>query len=255
VRRGLERVAASGSRSALTRGHTYRCYAGPLLAQLGRGGEGEQHLDEFRTDLEAVRPGHCPDRWRWGQYLGHRALCLFFQGKLGAEFERVLAAHRTLDIKPNVLPLQLKHFYVAQAYGRLRQLEAVDAADAAARRRALASCRSALGELRRAGAHPTLRAHRLLAEALYWYARGRRRRADTRLAQAEGLAEHIDAPWVCFEVLRQRARVELAEGAQDAARRYAEQCHRLALAHGWVPLVAQAEAEFPPAQHREATCA
>jgi len=116
------------------------------------------HLEALRQ-LIVKTPG---DKWRWGQYLAHSALALVLQGETGDALERVIASHRLLKLPPGRVPLQLRQFYVAQAFARLWQYRRANGSQAAICRKRL---HHALKQLRKTGYHTTLHAHRLCIEA------------------------------------------------------------------------------------------
>src|SRR5262249_50671043 len=111
IQRGLERTAIDGSESRLAQGHTYRCYAGPLLARLGRTDEGRRHLEEFRALLDE----YPNDRWRRGQWLAHWSLYHAVAGSARHRevLEEAFAAFHAIGFSPQRVPLQLRQFYVA----------------------------------------------------------------------------------------------------------------------------------------------
>ncbi len=238
IERALQRAALAVVATAMTQGHTYRCYAGPLLGMLGQPAEGRQHLDQFRAMLATSGSG---DRWRWGQLYAHLALLLVEQGDVGPDFDEAIASFQALGVPPARVPLQLRQFFVAQAYGRLAQLERAAADHKPAARRRV---KKAIAELRKLRRHPTTRAHQLVIEAALAQHDGRTRGAEALSAQAEELARLSDNPWVLFEVSRLRARRLARSGLAAAAQREAHLALRLARAHGWIVRARQLQAEF-----------
>lgn len=234
IGRGLERAALAGPDNPLAQGHTYRCYAGPALAMLGRGEEGQRHLDAFKAFIRQVG---ATDPWRRAQHLSHQALCLVLAGELDdtrlEQLEQVVAEHRTLGLRPGRTPLQLTQFYVALGYARLTELQQISPTEARRHKRARSAARAALRRLAHAREHPTLSAHLRVLEA--WYARqlGRRERARLLLERARRAEPRIDAPWIRYEIHRQAAHLELAGGDLPAARAHARAALALARDHGW----------------------
>jgi len=232
--RGAERVALSGETSALARGHTYRFYRASLLALLGRVAAGRKVLDEHGADLGTL------DRepWRRGQWLAQKALFFAEVGGSASEFESVVTELRTLRASPRALPLQMRHFFVAQAMVRLAQLD-----DTAASRRRWTKARA---ELDAAATHPTHRAHLHALDAAHHAWCGRSAAAEQSLAAAEALALEHDIPLVCWDVARQRAIACEVAGDGAGARVHVAEAEALADQHGWV---------LRAARHREAVAA
>lgn len=237
IQKGIERSDRAGEAHPLTFGHTYRCYAGPALAMIGRPAEGVAHLNTFE---KRINPS-AQDRWRRGQLLSHRLLFFLEQNELGAEFERTWSSFRALNLNPRRTPLQLKQCYVALAYARARQRERAPESDRQAARDAL---RMTLAELKRAGAHPTLRAHRWVIEAKARRMDGRPGAAHRALDRARALALATDNPWVHFEILGETARALARRGQQEAAQREALAGHKYAQDHGWIRRARALAGEF-----------
>ena len=227
VERGLQRAALGGADGRATVGHTYRCYAGPLLTMLGRHREGTAHLDSFH---EVIRDTP-QDRWRWGQYLAHRALALVLQHDFGEPLEHAFAQHQQLALSPKKVPHQLKQFYVAKAYARLHDFAEGDARPEKAKNELLA----ALGDLDKISQHPTLRGHWLCVAAGLKRVEGAKRDAARLLHQASQIAHQTDNPWVSAEVACQRAHLSRAQGSPVRARHYAQDAYRFAAGLGWLP--------------------
>jgi hypothetical protein len=198
IQAGLERAAVDGVQSRFARGHTYRCYAGPLLAQLGRSAEGRQHLDAYREILRGVSD----DRWRHGQWLAHRSLFLVVSGAFGDELEEAFAAFGALRLSPRTLPLQLRHFYVAQAMARAHQLKAAGVNPPRSVQRCWSEAREALAQ---AASHATLRGHLRALEAGVALHQSSHRRASRLLAEAERLARETENAWILSETSSLRA--------------------------------------------------
>lgn len=234
---GLQRVEAATIKSNLTQGHSFRCYAGPLLALLGRPGEGIEHLREIH-DLMAPQP---KDRWRWAQYIAHSALYFTLIDDLGPELDELFAMHDKLGLSPKRTPLHLRQFYIAKAYAFLRRYEQ---ATPAARRTARRHYHRALAQLKKTTAHPTVKCHRLVIEARGSSLEGDQQKSQKLLVKAEELAKTTDNVWVIFEIACQRGRNFLSQGNTAAARREFRDAHRLALEHGWVLRARLLHSEF-----------
>jgi hypothetical protein len=209
VQKGLQRAALCGESNVLIQGHTYRCYAAPLLAMQNRFELGMTHLDGFR---ETLRDEQTEDPWRWCQYLGHHALALVIDQRCDGSLDEVLARYNTLRVSPSRAPLQLSHIYVSRAYARLGQLKA---ATQEQRPKRVAQLKRALRALRKTMRHETLLAHRAVIEAEWLRYRGKLAPCKRRLQQAWQLAEQTDNRWVAAECSVIEAR--LAANANDKA--------------------------------------
>lgn len=221
---GVTRANIEGDGNLLAHGHTYRCYAGPLLALLGRDAEARGVIDDFGETLRDI----VEDPWRRGQWLAHRAL-LFAElgGDLG-DFESVVRELHSLGLSPRAVPLQLRHFYIAQAMVRLAEHDG----SAAGERR----WRAARVELARAaGKHPTHHAHLRALEAAYHAWKGDSRAAAAALADAARLAQAHDNLLVQWDVARQRALACTREGDALGARHANEMADAIATGGGWAP--------------------
>jgi serine/threonine protein kinase/tetratricopeptide (TPR) repeat protein len=206
IQAGLERAAVDGIKSRAAEGHTYRCYAGPLLAMLGRATEGARHLDVY-DDFLKERGEH---RWRRGQWLAHRVFFLVLRGEPSDELEERVEAFRALRFSPRRLPLQIRHFYVAQAMLRVRQLiDATPDTRVAAQRR----WHEAERDLARAADHPTLRAHLCAAQAKVAVHESAFVDATKRLDEAAQIADETSNAWIASEVRDLRVEVERRRGA------------------------------------------
>lgn len=237
IQKGIERSDRAGEGNPLTFGHTYRCYAGPALAMIGRPAEGAAHLNTFEKRINPT----AQDRWRRGQLLSHRLLFFLEQNELGAEFERTWSSFLALNLNPRRTPLQLKQCYIALAHARARQRERAPASDRPAARRAL---RTALAQLKRAGPHPTLQAHRWVIEAKARRMDGRLVAAHRALDRARALALATDNPWVHFEIMGETARGLALRGHPEAAQREALAAHKYAQDHGWIRRARSLAGEF-----------
>jgi serine/threonine protein kinase len=226
IARGLSRAALTTEDSRAAQGHTYRCYAGPTLAMIGRAEEGGDHLRRY----EALMDESPDDKWRSSQYLAHRMLFLVESGEIGAPFEETFAAWSKLRASPKRLPQVMKHAFVACADARMRQLERAGPGSRAA---AAERAELALRDLSRAASHPTLVAHHLALTGWLERWHGRLDRAQSALDRAEALARRHDGPWVLYRIARERARLALARGDLERARAQHHAARALAEQHGW----------------------
>ncbi len=222
IERALARTAVSQGRAA--EGHTYRCYAGPALAMIGRGEDGAEHLRRFRELVDSTPF----DRWRTSQLLAHSILYESEVSPTGPVIEELLCEYHALDNPIKRLPQQMKQVFVAQARARLRQLEERPGdADA------LASCKSALDQLKKAVSHPTLAAHHLVLRAAWHRLRSEPVKAEAALEAAEEMAERTDNPWVLYDVAIERAAAARDEGDDVACASHHDVAMSLAAQHGW----------------------
>jgi hypothetical protein len=155
-------------------------------------------------------------------------LFLVEASRYGPELENAIEAHRSTQLNPSTLPLQLKHVYVAIAAARLKAYEGASSEDRNARLRAF---RNARKDLERAAGHPTLRCHAHILDARFARLRGKEVKAVESLAAAEELATATDNPWVLFEALRERALLPSTEATE--VRQALEKARALAAQHGW----------------------
>ena len=219
---GVARATIDGESNRLAWGHSYRCHEGPLLALLGRATEARRAIDEVGATL-----GHCTDdRWRRGQWLAHQAMLFAELGGDLAAFEQTVRDFHALGLSPGVMPLQLRHFYVAQAMVRLAALDGTRG-----RERLWQSSRAELA--RAAATHPTHRAHLRALEAAYLAWRGEDDAAREALEEAAELARAHDNVLVLWDVCRQRALQCARDGDALGARRENETADAIAVAQGW----------------------
>jgi hypothetical protein len=205
VLRGIERTAIDGAESRLTKGHTYLCYAGPLLARLGRPDEGRRRLLEFRALLGDGRWDSDESRrepWRRGQWLAHWTLFHAIIGDVGEEFEWAVQAFHAFRFPPRTLTIVLRQFYVGYAWGRLLQLDRAKSAD---RERANTRWLEARTALESTASHPTLRAHLAVLDAKYEVLQGAPQRALQHILEAERLGHADDNVWVLDETEKLRS--------------------------------------------------
>lgn len=201
-------------------------YRAGALAALGRLADAREELARARQ-VAAETP---EERWRLADTLAWSALVSLETGELGTAYDELASAHAALGLSPATCSFHARHFYVFDAHVRLARAGLASQAECAAR---LEEARTALTRLRAAGRHPTIRCHALVVEAGLARLTGRLAGAQRLLARAEQLAETIDAPWLLFEIERQRA--HLARVAEDgpAALRHARAAVGLARDHGW----------------------
>ncbi len=216
VEQGLARAALDDS--LLTEGHTYRCYAGPSMAMLGRDEEGGRHLSEFRAHMDATPP----DRWRTAQWAAHYLLFSAEIGERAPEVEEAVTRFDALGLHAKRVPLVIRHYYVALARWAL-----TDIADGVPD--AMAKLDRALGLLRACASHPTLEAHLRMLEARRAVVRQEPARAEQALDAALALAESSDNDWIRWEALLVRAR--LAPEAE--ATRLRSKARAFATDRGW----------------------
>ena len=206
----LRRASLEGEENPLTQGHTFRCYAGPLLAFRGFPEEGRRHLQSFGRFIERT----ADDRWRWGQWLAHSTLFALEAESTDEELEKLIERFRSLRLSPRALPLQLTHFYVAQLRFRIGQWERRPEEDSRFSR----LVRRARGELTAAGrGHPTLRAHLFACDARVALVAGDNRRADRAVAAARRLADETGNDWVLWELALLQAQRSPSESASHLA--------------------------------------
>jgi hypothetical protein len=178
---------------------------------LGRDAEGMRHLEQYREFIQ----GYPDDRWRWTSYHSHRTLALALSGEWGEPFEESVRAHAALKVSPKRTPLTLLHFYVGQAYGRLRQLQRASSAE---RKKSLEKMQQALHQMLSVARQSTVKAHSLWIQAAVDRMQGRAKRAALGLNQAETLAQGTGNRWALAEVSLERARIKReATGAVTAS--------------------------------------
>ena len=225
---GQRREALSGRYARLSRGHTYETYFGPIHAMRGRATAADKALESYRA-LIVDTP---TDRFRWAQYLAQKILSLVEVDGDSDRIDAAIADHKSFALRPNKIPLHLRHAYVAIAYARLGQLKQamMEKSDSSVRQRQVGE---AIRDLKRAAKHPTLRAHRRVAEAIQNEILGKVDAAERDLHEAEALAERTKNVWVAFEALLVRAAI----AERRAQPRDADSCLRsarqLAIHHRW----------------------
>ena len=224
IEASLRQAALDREENPLTQGHTFRCYAGPLLALRGFPEQGLKHLRSFEAFIEAT-PN---DRWRWAQWLAHLTLFHLETGAADDLLETAIARFQSFRLSPRALPLQITHFYVAKLRFRIRQYVSARANEKRARRSYVTVARR---ELSKAGrGHPTLRAHLAACDSRVAWADGRPKKSEEAALLASRLAEETDNAWIRWEVCLLRSRYAPAE-----ASRYLEEAHEIAESRGWRP--------------------
>ncbi|MBK8009949.1 MAG: protein kinase [Deltaproteobacteria bacterium] len=221
IQKGIERTALESAESKVAKGHTFLCYAAPLLAMLGRNEDAQYHLEQFRRLIET---GPRTGRWRRSQWLAHHALYLVEVDDLGSRLEDTLHAFMAMKL-PRRLPLQICHFHLANAESRLRLfLRGQGSAEAWLKARK--------GLARKSG-HPTLRGHLLRLDAEFAKFLGAHRRAEQLRQAALSLATAYDNAWVRWAILRQMAAVAEETGDALGAARHGATANRLAAEQEW----------------------
>lgn len=224
LERALRRVDETGGGSFLAKGHTFRCYAGPVLAMLGRAEQGHEQLKSYD---DFVRTNVPRDVWRRVSLIAHRSLAGELSGAPDAELEALFDAHRALGKKPKSYAHQLRHFYVAKLYRRGDQV--LRPGSGKAERARLGE---ALAELKTINRHPTLRAHWLVGVGVLRWAKGQS--PDQAWQEALAVAQRSDNSWVEFEVNLLRCRRAKRAGDTVAAEQASSVALGLARTHGWV---------------------
>ncbi|MHB2016124.1 MAG: protein kinase domain-containing protein [Candidatus Xenobia bacterium] len=231
TRAGIERARQSPQHEALA-GHIIWAAAPPILAILGRGSEGLEHLVRY----EAVVNRAHGERPRTGMYLMGRLWFQLEHGESGTAVEETLDAFAELGYRPLLAPYHLRFFYVLAAWARVAQYARTTPGQ---RSKLEPPLRRAFRELQQACMTPLHRAWLLTLEATRDAVDGK---SSRRLAEAEALADQVDAPLVHFELARVRAL--LAQGDGTVARRHARSALSLALWGGWRHRMRRLRAEY-----------
>ncbi len=232
----LAHDAAGGELNAV-RGHSYRCYAAPILAMLGRLDEARAHAEQRERELVDVDRGA---RWRRSQQLGHAILFQYEADDLGPTFDDNVRSYQVLHLKSSRLPYTMLHGFIAIAYGRRRQLEGCAPSERPQRlhalERAVCAVRASTKGL------PVLLGHLAVLDASYHNQIGKPGAARKRLADAERFAEATDNDWVRFEVTMERARFAITRDDVARARRHLDDAIALAHGQGWSARAARCDA-------------
>lgn len=223
-----DRLSGKRTDDAATRAqsHTFLAFSAGAYAMLGRSDEGAEVLNlAQRAHQEAPQNKYRNSYLQTGRLLFHLE-----QGELGEPVEQAIAAHRALQLNPARMPLQARFFFIAQAQVRCAQAERSTPSTLGQQ---LVALREAIRDLKKAVMVPIFRGHASLAEAVALRLEGRPRGALRLLEEAERIAEENDAPWLVFEVLRNRALLLSAAGNSAAAHRSARMALQLCTEHGW----------------------
>lgn len=213
-------------------------WAGPVLAALGR--TSEAAAEQARTaDFCTGAPRS--ERYLWGEMLSYRVLFMLEQGETGDAFDAVIDEHKTLGLRPLLTTFHMRSFFLFQAYARLEQAHATEGEVQKLR---LKQLRAAISELKTAATIPALVAHERVIEAGYHRLRGNARKTRRMLDRATKLAEKGDAPWVHYEVARQRAFLLRTEGHAASAAREARVALGICHDQGWVQRARRLEVTF-----------
>lgn len=220
-------------------------YRVSLLGCMGRLGDALAALPDVRAQISGSEAG----RWFTANLLGHLLLFYWEQGELGPPLEEVIREYTALGLHPRSVTLHNSHYYVFQAYARVAQLVAANAADRPLRRR---QAHQALRALRQVFSHPTLQAHTEVITAQLLHAERKPRAARARLQAAETLARMHDNPWVSYECARLHAAILNQQGNRGAAQREAWIALGIAQQHGWSHRVRHIRETYRVAEaHRE----
>jgi len=216
------RLEAAGGQLNAASGHSYRFYAGPLLARSGRIEEGRKHLDYALDDGGG---------WRNAQLIGQTILFQLEAEELGAAFDENVRRYLGLRLNPARIPMTFRHGFVAIAYGLLRQIED---APGDARSALVEKLGEILKKVRKsAKGIPILLAHRSLLDACYANLVGKPERARVLLVEAEERAERTENDWVLYEVAMERARIAGNAGDLVSASKSLAKAKQIADRHGW----------------------
>ncbi|HEY4159901.1 MAG TPA: response regulator [Polyangiaceae bacterium] len=150
-------------------------------------------------------------------------------GKLGGEFEAIVAEVQAQKYDPRRVHLAVTEYYVHVAHARVHACLHAEAGQLPER---LAQLKAAYHDLKLASRIPLLRAHTLAIEAYVAWFSGNATRAQRLFAEAERLGRKEAAPWVLYAVHRGQAHMLLAAGNTEAARDEARIAEALAREHG-----------------------
>lgn len=227
IDRTLQLDAAGGQLNPV-KGHSYRAYAGPLLAMLGRIDEGRAHMEQRERELVNLDAGA---RWRHSQHLSHSIIFLYEADDVGDKFDDYVTKYQNLKLNAARLPFTFRHGYIGIAYGQRRQIELCDGSN---RAELLEKLRKTLELVRvTAKGHPILLGHRAVLDASYYNFTGNHERARQLLEEAEDLALETENDWVRFEVTMEKYRFAMAKNRAPRARKELEQAYALARDRGW----------------------
>ncbi|NYD24059.1 diguanylate cyclase [Kineococcus aurantiacus] len=218
-----------------------------LLSARGRPGEAGDVLDAVRLRLERGTgddPGGT-DPLSGLQLQLATTRWLLEQADVGERFDEAAArAERLVRSTPLPGAPEVRWTRVLVLQGRVAQLRAaVQAGDRAGARERERQVADALRGLRRGRGSAVQDAHVEVVRAAALFRLGRRGPASRLLGSAEARARHLDAPLVDHLVLRLRAEVAEAAGAQPDADRLRWLATALAEKHGWVTLARRGRPE------------
>lgn len=202
-------------------------WAASILAVIGRTGEAARFLKRGQEIL-----AEAPDeRYHKAAFWSQSLLLHLEQGELGRPVEEAIERFESLRLSAFATPLYLRDFYVYKAYARLAQALAAAPHD---RKDAVRALGRAVRQLKRVAYSRVLKAHYHTARGALLRLRGRDRRAESALDEAERFARATDNRWARYEIARERARLLAARGNPQAARLESELALSLAVEHGWV---------------------
>ena len=220
----LRRIVEAGD-TLSTRGHTFRCYAGPSLTMQGKTEEGRKHLDAF---AEVLRVYAADDKWRNMQWLAHKTLAMQLAQASDEEMEALFEAHARFNLKAKSHPHQLKQFFLAKAACRLDQAERDLSASSQAR------AEQAVADTRQLGAHPTIALHHDVLEARLGVLRGAA--PVEALTALHTRALSLEAPWPAADAASVLARWFSTKGDATSATHWSSIASALHEKHGLVAL-------------------
>ncbi|HEY2408651.1 MAG TPA: response regulator [Polyangiaceae bacterium] len=150
-------------------------------------------------------------------------------GKLGDEFEAIVAEVRAQNFDPRRVHLAVIEYYVHVAHARVHACLRCKRSELPAH---LERLKSACSDLKRGARIPMLTAHALVIEAYVAWFSDDAKRAQTLFGEAERLARSQVLPWVLYAVHRGQAHMLLAVGNTEGARDEARVAEALAREHG-----------------------
>jgi len=209
-----------------------------VSAMRGRPAEAAAQLQEIR-DFLATTPSNRAQQTNVAVAAVRIAV---EQGELGDVFDQAVADFERLRINVTTMWPFHRPVWVYQAFGRLAQAAAGQAAlgtpagatiSPAERDRRLRAARAAIRLLGRAANGPVLRAFHRTAQASLAQLSGDPAGALRRLARIEDWANGLDLPLLGYEMARIRARSYAALGRSADAHRQASVGLQLAIVQGW----------------------
>ncbi len=220
----------------------YTCTAwfASALGKTEEAAEAIAKADELGDEVEAepFRTGDCG-----GVYVGY----LVEQDEYGPTFERKLDAFLRVKTLPSFQWLYIRHGFVLQTYGWMRQYMRASADDEQYYR---AKFKKALWLLMWYAEIPVMKAHYFALRGAYHRMQGRHAKAERYFVRAERLARQTDNTWASYEVARQRAHSLREQGNLPGARHEARVALFLALDQGWVNREREIRSEFELIEER-----